>query len=1083
MKKHPELATEANAVWKNAKDIHDHQAPKDGNKNGRDHVETVEKNIWKFLVESRHANGKLYAEVLEPYDLFLLSLSACCHDFDKALGKGLDELGLAHGEGSGEIVIKNREKLGIGSEHVAQAIADIVCIHDCKQNFGDELRGLPRKYTIGGESGDARLLSLLLKAADTLHCDHTRVYEIQVSQANQDDKAKSKALARKSISGWYVEGKTIYVQVNLKTPESAEAFKIFKAGFIRDEWNPIAPSLDGYGLPYKIDFEGRGPYWPGTPSPDGGERGTTRLLNRDDSFAPDKIEARLAEPSRPISDKPLQLVAVPPDRLAEHLCESGKLSVIGNTYVQPVLTTLRSSPGALNCLFVGPADRGKTRCAYEWIKEQVGSESHAWTIIRPASGSIPHDAGKFFIDFNHYYGSDFVSTHAAILFADDLPEYLAPPDRGPDASQAVQRLLGWFSQLPGFTSRRFAGTMRSELTHDKPDWPDSLAALGQLDLLRVEPLDAERRRALWSGLSVGLVSRGKGLEEMDLEIDEGFLDAVTEREADTEAIAYYVRDAALKGKSRIEKADAASFTAKVADIWIRKTWPAVRATYDIAACVFLTIARFIEAGSRPDSGFPNSLDPEWEYHEVFGPPLLADNGGRAEDYLPVLQHMINDGHAIGEPLDWIRPRFDFLLQAPTLGNIELSLPEPSWFARHASDLSPFGQYSMASHLSSADRPFTDNGVTAHWLSGHAWAMNRLAENEPGDAAPFYAAELAAYDDLIARYRLDEAPEVREDVASGMYNKGIVLSNLGRDEDALAAYEEVIKVYGEDKPPRVRKVVAKGMLSKGRLLGKLGRHKDALAALEGLDTRYRNDEWPENLENLAELLILKGLVLGGMGRGKEELEAYEELVARFWDDDAPEVRELAAEGMLLKGLALNRLGHDKEELEAFEELVARFWDDKAPEVRELVVKGMLLLKGSALTILGRDQEAHAAYMKVVARFWDDTAPATREPSARGLGTIASILTRLWRKFHDNRLLVRAVAIGREALAKGAGGYHLACALSLSGELEEAFELLERALSSGEVSWSHVLEDPDLIPLRDDARFRKLEEGYGAEGSEH
>lgn len=52
------------------------------------------------------------------------------------------------------------------------------------------------------------------------------------------------------------------------------------------------------------------------------------------------------------------------------------------------------------------------------------------------------------------------------------------------------------------------------------------------------------------------------------------------------------------------------------------------------------------------------------------------------------------------------------------------------------------------------------------------------------------------------------------------------------------------------------------------------------------------------------------------------------------------------------------------------------------------------------------------------------------------------------------------------------YNLACSLSLAGELDAAFEALERALALGYKDLDFLGKDPDLATLRRDRRFRAL-----------
>ncbi|HIJ66148.1 MAG TPA: hypothetical protein HPP77_09385, partial [Candidatus Hydrogenedentes bacterium] len=151
-----------------------------------------------------------------------------------------------------------------------------------------------------------------------------------------------------------------------------------------------------------------------------------------------------------LSAQELELVAIPPDILADYLCQLGALSLIRNTYVSPDLDSIGGVPGALSRLYVGPADCGKTRAALEWIIDKVGPEPNAWTVLRPETGSIPREAAKFKIDRESYYRKPLNLPKRAILFIDDLPDYLGPGETGAGASAAVKRLFDWFHTYPGF---------------------------------------------------------------------------------------------------------------------------------------------------------------------------------------------------------------------------------------------------------------------------------------------------------------------------------------------------------------------------------------------------------------------------------------------------------------------------------------------------------------------------------------------------------------------------------------------------------------------------------------------------------
>ena len=77
---------------------------------------------------------------------------------------------------------------------------------------------------------------------------------------------------------------------------------------------------------------------------------------------------------------------------------------------------------------------------------------------------------------------------------------------------------------------------------------------------------------------------------------------------------------------------------------------------------------------------------------------------------------------------------------------------------------------------------------------------------------------------------------------------------------------------------------------------------------------------------------------------------------------------------------------------------------------------------------------------------------------------------------HRLVEEAVSemreVGAPPVALGATLYNLACARAAQGRLDEAIDLLEEALLMRPDIKAVAPTDPDLAPLRDDARFKEL-----------
>ena len=61
------------------------------------------------------------------------------------------------------------------------------------------------------------------------------------------------------------------------------------------------------------------------------------------------------------------------------------------------------------------------------------------------------------------------------------------------------------------------------------------------------------------------------------------------------------------------------------------------------------------------------------------------------------------------------------------------------------------------------------------------------------------------------------------------------------------------------------------------------------------------------------------------------------------------------------------------------------------------------------------------------------------------------------------------------------YNLACSLSLTGQIDEAYSMLARAIFLGYRDYRHIRRDPDLEALRRDPRFRTFLEVARREAS--
>lgn len=437
-------------------------------------------------------------------------------------------------------------------------------------------------------------------------------------------------------------------------------------------------------------------------------------------------------PSTSTFDREFILHTLPPEELPSFLCRSGRLSVIGNVYIPGMLRTIGGSAGAPHRLFVGPADCGKTRAAAEWVGELTRARPSEWVVLRTDIGAIPDRIDRIVLDRSRFAFTNRALPQKALLFIDDLPHHL--PAASPDTLRdSLSLLLEWFESQPYFREKRLLGTIRNEDMRAAPDWPAILPSLREpVELIAVSPPVPEAYRHLWEGMRSGTVCGfvTEGESTFSLTMTTGFLSAVTRRPADPEAVATFMRECARKGETELNEEDATRFHESAVNTWLSETWPAIEKKHGLYARIFYTIARFLAAGLRPESGFRGTLVPSWEYHKILGEALCALHGVDPCEMEQHLNSIGREGHAVGKKKSWIRPIWDYILQSEKLSHIELPLSDPHWFTRVSKGLSDAGRHDLAMYLSSSGAEISlDDMIDVHWSMGIGDGSLILARHE------------------------------------------------------------------------------------------------------------------------------------------------------------------------------------------------------------------------------------------------------------------------------------------------------------------------------------------------------------------
>jgi len=190
--------------------------------------------------------------------------------------------------------------------------------------------------------------------------------------------------------------------------------------------------------------------------------------------------------------------------------------------------------------------------------------------------------------------------------------------------------------------------------------------------------------------------------------------------------------------------------------------------------------------------------------------------------------------------------------------------------------------------------------------------------------------IATFDDLCERFDGSADPELELDVVNALVSKARSLAKVKRHDEALALYDEVVTRFGDSDRFEVQLLVARALVNKAFRSGRLDRHEEALAACDALLERYGDTEDPALRRHVAGTLLNRGVQLGRLQRGTEALAMYRELLARFGDFEIE-----AAKALLNTGLLHERLGQRDEALAAFDELIVRYENHEDARLVRLV----------------------------------------------------------------------------------------------------------------------------------------------------
>ena len=230
-------------------------------------------------------------------------------------------------------------------------------------------------------------------------------------------------------------------------------------------------------------------------------------------------------------------------------------------------------------------------------------------------------------------------------------------------------------------------------------------------------------------------------------------------------------------------------------------------------------------------------------------------------------------------------------------------------------------------------------------------------------------ELAAYDDLVARFGANDTPEIQVQVATALVNKGVTHGRRSEHDAALVANNDLIARFGASDTPEIQVQVAKTLVNKGVTHGRRGEHDAALVAYDDLVARFGSDDTPELQHVVAMGLVKKGNQQISIGHAEEALRTSDALDRRFGGvtDNEPEgVAIWRWRAKWIKTQALFLQEKHAAALDVFRSICAMFVTGHETMLREML-QGVspLLVAGASAGELGEILSAESRTAGVLA----------------------------------------------------------------------------------------------------------------------
>ena len=226
-------------------------------------------------------------------------------------------------------------------------------------------------------------------------------------------------------------------------------------------------------------------------------------------------------------------------------------------------------------------------------------------------------------------------------------------------------------------------------------------------------------------------------------------------------------------------------------------------------------------------------------------------------------------------------------------------------------------------------------------------------------------------DDAARFGESATEEIHERAAIASIGKGLALAKHGDYAAAIAAFDEVTARFGGgDVPEMLEWVVSWAWGAKGAAQEELGDHAAAIAAFDEVIARFGDSNALETQEWVAWALSCKGLVQTATGRADESLRVCAEMDRRLAALTGHGRNLLAWRSKWLRAAALLMQGKSSAAMEAFRSAYAEFVPENVTMMREMadVTIPRLIAVGASehdlVEILSNDEAESDALMPLI-----------------------------------------------------------------------------------------------------------------------